>query len=500
MRNTFSITTAFVALSLIAGSSVHAGDVATGMRSTATDAAFGKSKRGFMLIPQPYTVKSPVFDGAGEPVGEEQQTAVRAHVELIQVKDTPWVRIRFGQHNLGAESYMILTSLDDGDRQRLDSWSMPIWQNTSAVFNGTEVEIALFVAPRDKGVFFTVDEVLVADPEDFAFGTDTVPLPNNTASLCDDGDDRVPSNDSRVGRLFFGGCTGWLVHNGAVLTAGHCGEPDGNITGVLEFNVPASSPNGVTRSAGTNDQYPVTGVVSSESNGEGADYAVFAVGPNSNTGLRAHIAQGFFHMTALIPSEGRTLRVTGYGLDWSPAGPGGPGAPCCDYDSDEDCDYNCNSANCTQQTATGSCDDCLVDYAIEHTVDTAPANSGSPIIWESTGLAIGIHTQGGCDSFWSDYDNAGTWLMYPPLASAMNGFLGPNVWWVDGASPNPIQFGHVLYPFNRVSAAVVSAPDGATVAIVAGDYPAALGNTFVAGADGRAMTLTAHVGMVRIGN
>ena len=50
------------------------------------------------------------------------------------------------------------------------------------------------------------------------------------------------------------------------------------------------------------------------------------------------------------------------------------------------------------------------------------------------------------------------------------------------------------------SAAVAVVPSGATVAIVAGDYPAALGNTFVAGADGRAMTLTAHVGFVRIGN
>ncbi|MFH1107928.1 MAG: hypothetical protein V1790_01835 [Planctomycetota bacterium] len=290
------------------------------------------------------------------------------------------------------------------------------------------------------------------------------------------------------------------MHNGAALTAGHCGEPDGNITGVLEFNVPDSSSNGVTRSASTNDQYPVTGVVSSESNGEGADYAVFAVGPNSTTGLRPHIAQGFFHMTALMPSEGTTLRVTGYGLDWVPLGTAGPGAHCCDSNGDRVCEYICNSANCTQQTATGSCNDCLVGYAIEHTVDTAPANSGSPIIWESTGLAIGIHTQGGCDSFWSDYDNAGTWVVYSPLASAMNGFLGANVWWVDWASVYPVQFGHVLYAFNRVSAAVAGVPGGATLAIVAGDYPAALGNTFVAGADGKAMTLTAPVGFVRIGN
>src|SRR5262245_18086901 len=47
------------------------------------------------------------------------------------------------------------------------------------------------------------------------------------ASICND-DDRVASNDSRVGRLTtttaagVSTCTAWLIPNGAVLTAGHC--------------------------------------------------------------------------------------------------------------------------------------------------------------------------------------------------------------------------------------------------------------------------------------
>jgi hypothetical protein len=90
VRNTLPITTAFVALSLIAGLSAHAHDFETGIRptaATATDAAFGKSQRGFMLIPQPYTVKSPVFGGAGESVGED------AHHRPERLHENPqWCR------------------------------------------------------------------------------------------------------------------------------------------------------------------------------------------------------------------------------------------------------------------------------------------------------------------------------------------------------------------------------------------------------------------------
>jgi hypothetical protein len=204
-------------------------------------------------------------------------------------------------------------------------------------------------------------------------------------------------------------------------------------------------------------------------------------------------------MTGVVPAEGATLRVTGYGIDAFPAGSGGAGAPCCDWDGDDSCNFDCNSANLTQQTHLGSCDDCLVGSAIEHTVDTMPANSGSPIIWEAHGLAIGIHTHGGCDTVWSDYDNAGTWLGYDPLEDELQSYLGGALF-VDSAFRATVETGKVLFPFHTVAAALNTVDAGGELAIVAGVYPASAGNTFTLGADGKAVTLTALGGTVTIGN
>ncbi len=454
----------------------------------------------FPVVRQPYTLESGMFDGPA--TDDSSWKTVPVFTAMIQAGDTPWLRVHFDDYHLGSRSYVVMTSLEDGESQTLNTKSLPIWSNTSAVFNGNQVQFSLYVAPGESGVFVRIDEIRIFDPAYLSDGSvdgdESTGL--GTASICGDFDDRNPSSDPRVGRLFeFGGCTGWLVHNGAALTAGHCGNPDGAIMGsVLGFNVPPSDANGATNAPSIDDQYPVTGVVAFESDGEGEDYSVFTLGPNSNTGLRAHIAQDFYHMTSSVPSEGETLWVIGYGLDPFPSGTGGAGAPCCDWDSDDECNNDCNSASQTQQTDTGSCDDCLVGTAIEHTVDTLPANSGSPIIWESNGLAIGIHTHGGCDSFGSDYDNAGTWLGYDPLNVTLEAVMGPTIVWVDALSI--AHTGAVLSPFNTVAQAIPSVPNNGQIAIVKGTYPAAAGNTFVAGNDGKAMTLTAPVGPVVIGN
>ena len=492
-------------------------------------------RQPFSLINIPYTVESGVFNGIGtkldvredesptdgseeersNDVNEEEgsnekesasidEKAQLLYTTIIRAEETPWMRIHFGSYNLGENSYIKLTSLLDGDSQYLDANYMLIWSDTSGIFNGTEVELELYVSPQDNGIFVNVDSILVAHPDDFAFSVDVDAAADQEIpeSICGDFDDRVLSNDSRVGRLFFGGCTGWLVHNGAALTAGHCGTPDGNLSGrVLEFNVPLSTSNGVPRAASLNDQYPVTSVRAFEADGEGEDYNVFAIGPNSNTDQRAHIVQGFFHMTELVPSEGNTVRVTGYGLDPFPGGTGGAGASCCDWDSDNNCNRTCNSRSLVQQTDTGACDDCLVDSAIEHEVDTLPANSGSPVIWESNNLAIAIHTHGGCDSFFSDFDNAGTWLGYNPLQNALHSFQA-NARYADAKSITPLflQTGNVLHPYKTITQAVSGTPSGRRIAIVAGSYKASAGNTFTAGANGKSLTLFAPVGQVTIGN
>jgi V8-like Glu-specific endopeptidase len=440
---------------------------------------------------------------------------------VVTVERGPWMRVHVGDYDLGRASYLTFTALDD-HVQRHDSRSLPDWQNWSAMFNGTEVQVAIHVAPGDFGVFAQIDQVRApvlapAPPADGGVaGT----------GICNDFDDRGASSDSRVGRI--AGCTGWLVSNGAVLTAGHCLSIGPGT--VMEFNVPPSLPNGVTVMAAPNDQYPVNpATMRSENGGQGADWMVLGLNPNAN-GRRAQAVQGFFFMTSLGPAIDTTLRVTGYGLDNTPTGPGGSfclggpnqGNPCtsdancppgnagqcsspagCDPDgsgSDFSNQFNCSAASRTQQTTTGRLDD-LDEDIIEFDVDIMPGNSGGPIIWEnSDGYTIGIATHDGCNDFFSGYNNHGTRLHRGALEAALQNFLGPNTLYVDWADVGLPATGRIYEPLHSVSQAVAAVADGGIIAMVPGSYPRAAGNTFIAGADGKAMTFVAPVGGAVIGN
>ena len=88
-------------------------------------------------------------------------------------------------------------------------------------------------------------------------------------------DDRVPSNDPRSGRLLAGidnlnayyTCTGFLVSNGAVVTAGHCFTQSqistqnacppnrSRLVGQLQFNVTQSSDTRVPNTPAPKDKY-----------------------------------------------------------------------------------------------------------------------------------------------------------------------------------------------------------------------------------------------------
>jgi V8-like Glu-specific endopeptidase len=365
------------------------------------------------------------------------------------------------------------------------------WHNADAIVDGDAVEIQLVVAPGESGVFFTIEGILVPDEP----GGDPV---SRERSLCNNDDSRTPSGDPRVGRLFSSGCTGWLIGNNAVLTAGHC-VIGGTLSGVLEFNVPPSTTTGNMVPAAAVDRYPViSSSLAFEDGGESHDWAVFSIGPNAVTGLAAHDVQGVFKVTTVVPSNGSTLRLTGYGIDNAPLGPGGTGAACCATDG-ENCEFNCNSASQTQQTSTGRLDD-LDGSRIEHQVDSLPGNSGGPIIRESNFYTIGIHTHGGCDSFFSDFDNGGTWFGYAPLFNAINSFTPPSTRFVDLTSPDSIENGGILRPFDTVFEAVANVPDGGVIRIFAGSYTAAVGNAISIGADGRAIRLEAVLGTVTIGN
>jgi len=418
-----------------------------------------------------------------------------AFQSVIQASGKPSkLRVHFSAFNLGKRSYIALTSDRDGGKQKLDRISMGYWQSTSAIFNGDTVKLTLNVAPGEQGIFVQVDQLTLGCdcPEQVLDLTSKGPL-----TLCGS-DSRVASTDNRVGRI--AGCTAWLVSNGGVLTAGHCGP----VSGVFEVNVPASSASGVPVASAPEDQYPIdTSHSTSVDNGKGDDYTVFDLLPNSTTGTRAHIRFGFFRMTRENPLAADTIRVTGFGVDSTPAG---PTANCCARDDMGNCtNPNCNAQSRTLQTATGPYVGETVNSATNifhsYKVDTEPANSGSPIIWNANGFTIGIHTHGGCGSDGSG-DNDGTSFENDNLEALLQNWPGSNTIYVDAIQPPtaPAENGTVFRPFNTVTEGVSSVVSGGRIAIVEGSYTKAAGNTMTMGADGKSFTLLAPVGTVTIGN
>lgn len=442
-------------------------------------------------IPPQHVVTYSLDTGRHSGTGIEME---RFSVDVIEVPGAPWLRLHFGDYDLGRNSFISLTSREDGQQQVLDQRTLPQWNSSSAYFNGDAVSMELHVAPGDQNVFVSLRALTVGEREPGV----------GIESICGSSDDRVAIADFRVGRI--SGCTAWLVSNGAVLTAGHCADydpdgggpllPDGvlDLAGIFEVNVPASDPDGTPNMALVVDQFPVdtanvTWRFDGEDQGLGKDWAVFGLNPNVN-GDRAHILHGFFRMTREAPVLGQ-IRITGYGVDDDPAGTTG----------------GRNAQNRTEQTDTGlyggETSDSDPDISHRYRVDTEGANSGSPIIWEDNGWTIGIHTNGGCRVLVGS--NSGTSFEVNALEAAIRDwpttFVGQDTEYVDNASipDSPTRDGSVFRPRATVASAVANVADNGLVVVVEGGYPKAAGNTFTAGADGKAMTIIAPVGVVIIG-
>jgi V8-like Glu-specific endopeptidase len=442
------------------------------------------------------------------------QGFVSMFVGAVESPGAPTIRLRIGEYNLGHSSYVTLTSVADGDVQRFDAKSIPQSYNWSAVFNGDSVEVDLHVAPGDTDVYVEVDRMRT--PETFEADEGSI------ATICGVTDDRIAFGDSRIGRTTQG-CTAWLVSNGAVLSAGHCPVAAGDI---VEFNVPLSTPNGNTVAATAVNQYPINLLTVVSENITNGDWQVFGLNANTTSLRTAHNVQGFFRMTKEIPGNGTVVRVTGYGVDNSPAGTGGfvcmggtnnnggcvtnancpgggvcTGAACCDPDGaggPMGCGNDCNSASQAQQTHPGTLVTSNVDL-IQHSVDTMPGNSGSPIIWEANGLTIGIHTDGGCTA--NTGSNNGTRFSRAVLETAIRNFAGPSPVYVDASNYAFPSNGGVFEPFHNISQAIGAVPDGGTISLVPGFYSRQDdGNTFTAGADGKAMTFVSPAGSSFIGS
>jgi formylmethanofuran dehydrogenase subunit D len=321
----------------------------------------------------------------------DERAVVFSHV--VHVPEAPWVRLMLDQATLGTApvggepTVLMITSLEDGAVQVLDAQEIQQWQYSSAYFNGDMVLIEVVADPGATPSRVRSTRMLAGPPS-----------PVQQASICGPTDDRVPSSDPRVARIWPNGCTAFLIDDelNCFLTAGHCATFSFEI---VEFNVPLSDANGAANHPPPSDQYPIdpASLQTLGSGGVGNDWAYFGAFANSETGLTAAQAQGAFFVLADTPPpvQGQTIRITGCGTTGSSV----PG-----------------EWNRAQKTHTGP----FVTFAgstVQYQTDTTGGNSGSPVINEDTGQVIGIHTHGGCGS--SSGENSGTGINNAALQDAL---------------------------------------------------------------------------------
>lgn len=308
---------------------------------------------------------------------------------VVAADDSTWIRLEFDEVRLsgsregGNTSFLRITSLTDGHAQILDRVGIVQWKLTSAYFNGDAVLVELVAYPGTGSNRVRMSRAVASEPE---------ALPR---SICGTTDDRVLSYDNRSARVLPVGCTGWTISdcNSCMLTAGHC---QGGLS-VIQFNVPLSSSSGSIRNPPPEDQYAVdsSSVQGNGGAGVGNDWAYYGVFPNSNTGLTPYQAYGVAHNLVLPPPASGNARVTGYGTTSSPVSP---------------------TWNQVQKTHAGAYTT-FSGTSIGYRMDTTGGNSGSPVIHETTGNAIGIHTHGGCTS--TGGNNWGTGANHAALQAAL---------------------------------------------------------------------------------
>ena len=67
--------------------------------------------------------------------------------DVITYPGMAWMRLYFGEVSLDRGSYVRVTSLRDGEQQKLDARTMDMWSNTSAYFNGDALRVELVAGP-----------------------------------------------------------------------------------------------------------------------------------------------------------------------------------------------------------------------------------------------------------------------------------------------------------------------------------------------------------------
>lgn len=351
------------------------------------------------IQPAPLSQRDVPISVDSGPVTNPGKGAAVVFSTVVKVPEAPWLRLAFdvaqlaGNPATGTGSYLQITSLLDGAVQVLDGVSVAQWRYTSAYFNGGAVRVELIAEPGVGPNRIVMSRVVAGEPG------------QGQRSICGSTDDRVLSSDLRVARALPIGCTAWIIDdcNRCMLTAGHC---SGDLE-VIEFNVPLSTGGGDLQHPPPEDQYAVD-AVSLQTNGGagiGNDWSYFGCFPNPVTGLSPGEAQGsWFTLEQPPQADGRDIRITGFGTTQSPVP---------------------EQWNQAQKTHVGPYF-AFFGTTVQYQVDTTGGNSGSPVIDETTGRAIGIHTHGGCGM---EAGNSGTGINHPGLTAALaspTGVCEPN--------------------------------------------------------------------------
>ncbi len=333
----------------------------------------------------------------------------------VSIPGAQWLQLSFTNFELGEQGKITVSAGDS--HQDLTQNMLEQFKGSTVIFNGDKLTVTLegegvkasfgkvvvgLPTQPESNILLESEGAVVAPAELQAiFGgqlrnfiiTDekaqkqkpSGPDVGEPESICF-GDDRVAANDPRVGRIMPIGCTGWLVDDGQILTAGHC---IGTGTQVLQFKVPPSLADGTTVAPGANDQYIIdqSSIVSSGNNTQiGNDWATLKVFANTQTGQMPQQAQGdaFRLSNTSAPAN---VTITGYGVDGP--GPGFGRRP------------PRNSDNQTLQTDSGEVKSHEPSSAnnstIRYQADSQGGNSGGPVIDKANpGIAVGIHTNAGC--------------------------------------------------------------------------------------------------------
>ncbi len=264
-----------------------------------------------------------------------------AYTETVFVDGAGWLRLYFGQVELGAGSFLRVTSELDGESQELDEDALEMWSHTSAYFNGDSVVLELVAGPATS-----INRVVV-ERVSWEAG---VAVPTGICGICGV-DDRVPSHVDWTARLLPDGCSASIYNTlSCAVSAGHC--VGGSM--VLEFRVPPSNPDCTLNHPPVADQFPVTDA-EFHVGGIGNDWAAMAVGTNGEE-QKPYARYGEFRPLAQgSPEVGEPVSVWGYGTD----------SQC--------------TRNQVQQKADGEVFSAQ-DLAFRYTVDVAPGNSGSAVM------------------------------------------------------------------------------------------------------------------------